>query len=117
MSTHAVYLLANARPTLYVGVTSDLEQRLLSHRSHAFRNSFPSKCRVHKLVHVEFFTDIVEAIRREKQIKAMGRERKLDLIRERNPTLRDLMPTVASMLPPRRVAPPAWEERRSRRRW
>jgi putative endonuclease len=52
---------------------------------------------VTRLVHLEHFDDIdiEEAIRREKQLKAWRREWKLDLIRDHNPTWRDLYEEAA----------------------
>jgi putative endonuclease len=111
---YAVYILANARPTLYVGVTSDLQRRLREHRRMERPDCFTARYRLHKLVHVEYFDHIVDAIRREKQIKSMSRADKLRLVRASNPTLRDLMPPVWRMLPPKRTPPPDWELRRWR---
>ncbi|WP_297098715.1 GIY-YIG nuclease family protein [uncultured Draconibacterium sp.] len=87
-----VYILTNTtKSVLYVGVTSDLTQRIQQHRSGFFKNSFTSKYRINKLVYYELFQDITDAITREKQIKAGSRQKKIDLINSRNPEWKDLM--------------------------
>jgi len=85
-----VYILAS-RPngTLYVGVTSDIVRRVHQHRT-GEGSDFVEQYDVTRLVHLEPFDDIEEAIRREKQLKAWKRDWKLDLIREHNPEWRDL---------------------------
>ena len=52
--------------------------------------SFTARYNVEKLVWFENYTDIAEAIAREKQIKAGSRQKKLQLIEEMNPEWRDL---------------------------
>ncbi|WP_297098713.1 GIY-YIG nuclease family protein [uncultured Draconibacterium sp.] len=87
-----VYILSNAgNSVLYVGITSDLTQRMQQHKSGFFKNSFTSKYRINKLVYYELFQDITDAIAREKQIKAGSRQKKIDLINSRNPEWKDLM--------------------------
>ena len=83
------YILANERPTLYTGVTSDLTKRVYEHKKHLIPG-FTSKYNVHKLVYYEVFDTIMEAIVREKQIKDMNREDKLKMIGTNNPTFKDL---------------------------
>ncbi len=87
-----VYILTNAGNTvLYVGVTSDLTQRMQQHKNGFFKNSFTSKYRINKLVYYELFQDVIDAIAREKQIKAGSRQKKIDLVNSRNPEWKDLM--------------------------
>ncbi len=63
-------------------------------RVHQYRtgngSAFVAEYDVTRLVHLERFGDIEEAIRHEKQLKAWRREWKLELIREQSPTWRDL---------------------------
>ena len=88
--TYYVYVLASGRNgTLYVGVTSDLAARVWQHRSGATLG-FTSRYGVHHLVHVEAFSDINEAILREKRIKKWRRAWKLELIERTNPQWHDL---------------------------
>ena len=85
-----VYILASKpNGTLYVGVTSDIVRRVHQHRT-GEGSEFVEEHDVTRLVHLERYEDIEEAIRREKQLKAWKRNWKLELIRDRNPTWRDL---------------------------
>jgi putative endonuclease len=87
-----VYILTNSGNTvLYVGVTSNLTQRIQQHKSGFFKNSFTSRYRISKLVYYELFQNITDAIAREKQIKAGSRQKKIDLVNSRNPEWKDLM--------------------------
>ena len=86
-----VYILANAtNTTIYVGVTKDLVRRVYEHRNHLDKESFTAKYNVTKLVYYEEITDVRAAIEREKQIKSWSRDRKTDLIFEKNPHWVDL---------------------------
>ena len=86
-----VYILTNKHHTvLYTGVTRDLIRRVYEHRTHADPKSFTAKYKVTKLVYFEETTDINAAIEREKQIKGWSRDRKTDLIFEKNPHWVDL---------------------------
>ena len=89
MKEYYVYILASKSKVLYTGVTSNLDQRIYAHKSgtHA---GFSKRYNVHRLVHVESFSDVRDAIAREKQIKAWRREKKMALIEEENPTWLDL---------------------------
>jgi putative endonuclease len=70
-------------------VTNDLERRIIQHRL-SIVPGYTSKYRIHRLVYVEFFGDIREAIVREKQIKSWRREKKIALIEAKNATWEDL---------------------------
>jgi putative endonuclease len=74
---------------LYVGVTSNLKQRVYQHKSGTVPG-FTSKHRVSRLVYYEPFGDIRYAIAREKQIKGGSRKRKIELINSINPEWNDL---------------------------
>ena len=95
MKLYYVYILASLRRVLYVGITGNLEKRLAYHRSLENANSFTARYGVTRLVHVEEFTDVNQAIAREKQIKSWRREKKLRLIQLTNPDWEDLAPTIA----------------------
>lgn len=85
MKKPAVYILASQRNgTLYTGVTSNLVQRVWQHK-HNQVEGFTRKYSVHRLVYYELHDDMLEAIRREKQIKKWRRELKLNLIEKENP--------------------------------
>jgi putative endonuclease len=91
-----VYILASRiGGTLYIGVTSDLVQRVYEHRSGAVPG-FISKYGVYRLVYFEEFGDIENAIRREKRLKKWNRSWKVQLIEEVNPNWDDLFPAIAN---------------------
>ena len=86
-----VYILTNKNHTvLYTGVTNDLIRRVYEHKNHLDHNSFTAKYKVMKLVYFEETSDVTAAIEREKQIKSWSRNRKTDLIFEKNPHWVDL---------------------------
>ena len=74
---------------LYIGVTDDLERRVAEHKS-GCGSAFTSKYHCHKLVYYETFSDIEQAIAREKQLKGWKRERKDALIDSVNKDRKDL---------------------------
>ncbi len=85
-----VYILTNKNnSTLYVGVTSDLKQRVYEHKT-GIGSVFTSKYRINKLVWFDEFPTIEDAIAREKQIKKWKRDWKLELITNFNADFRDL---------------------------
>jgi putative endonuclease len=91
MKNGFVYILTTARNTvLYTGVTSDLKGRIHKHQTNFYQGSFTKRYNVKKLVYFEKFGSIVEAIAREKQIKAGSRKKKEDLINSLNPEWKDL---------------------------
>lgn len=86
------YLLMNQRNTvIYTGVTNNLNRRLAEHRKGVMEKSFTKRYNVNKLVYYEVFSSIIEAITREKQIKAGSRNKKLELIKSINPKLNELL--------------------------
>ena len=90
MRQPAVYILASKRNgTLYVGVTSDLVQRVWQHRNDVGAG-FTQRYAVHRLVYFELHEEMIEAIAREKQVKKWNRSWKLRLIEEGNPNWEDL---------------------------
>jgi putative endonuclease len=85
-----VYLLASApRGTLYLGVTSNLVNRVQQHRTGHFEG-FTARYDVKRLVWNETYPDIADAIRREKAMKCWKRDWKIRLIEEHNPGWLDL---------------------------
>ena len=89
-----VYILASQKNgTLYIGVTSNLVQRLYQHRS-GLIEGFTSDYGVKRLVWFECGASMEEAIRREKQIKKWRREKKVSLIDAANPEWLDLSSEV-----------------------
>jgi putative endonuclease len=94
MKQPAVYILASQRNgTLYIGVTSDLVQRIWQHKSDAVKG-FTKKYRVHILVWYELHGDMENAIIREKRLKKWNRAWKLRLIEQMNPDWMDLYESI-----------------------
>ncbi len=94
MKEPAVYILASQRNgTLYIGVTSNLVQRVWQHKNEVLE-SFTKKYGVHMLVYYELHGGMREAIVREKQLKKWNRAWKLRLIEEKNPNWDDLYESI-----------------------
>lgn len=81
--------MGNERPSLYIGVTSNLIKRVYEHKNHLIEG-FTSNYNLHDLLYYEVFEDITAAIKREKQIKHWNRNWKLRLIKKFNPEFKDL---------------------------
>ena len=85
-----VYIMTNKyRTTFYIGVTSDLNKRMLQHTL-GEGSKFTKKYNLIDLVYFEEFTDINQAILREKQLKNWHHDWKINLIKEKNPTLKTI---------------------------
>jgi putative endonuclease len=92
--TYFVYMLASGRHgTLYVGVTNDLARRVYEHKEQLTKG-FASKYGVTRLVWYESYSQITEAIAREKELKKWRRDWKIRLIEEMNPEWEDLYLTL-----------------------
>jgi putative endonuclease len=89
-----VYIVASSvRGTLYVGVTSDLVQRIWQHKDDLVEG-LTRKYKVHTLIWHEVHDTMDSAIAREKAIKAWKLLWKLELIESMNPEWRDLYPDI-----------------------
>jgi len=89
-----VYMLASkANGTLYIGVTSNLVQRVWQHKQ-GLAEGFSDKYGVHLLVYYEQHETMESAITREKQMKKWNRERKIKLIEKGNPSWIDLWESI-----------------------
>jgi putative endonuclease len=90
MKDYYVYILASKQHgVLYTGITSDILKRIWEHKSNAVPG-FTSKYRVYKLVYFEIHADVMEAIKREKNIKSWKRQWKIRLVEEENSGWNDL---------------------------
>ncbi|MBV8976867.1 MAG: GIY-YIG nuclease family protein [Alphaproteobacteria bacterium] len=85
-----VYILCN-KPygTLYVGVTSNLNERLHAHRI-GTASEFTKKYGVTRLVYYEMHELVSKAIQRETSLKRWKRDWKIELIEKSNPDWKDL---------------------------
>ncbi len=92
-----VYILTN-KPggVLYIGVTSDLSQRIAQHRSRAVPG-FTRDYNCERLVWCERFDSIHDARAFEQRMKKWNRAWKVARIEERNPQWRDLF--VEGLMP------------------
>jgi putative endonuclease len=91
-----VYILASEPyGVLYIGVTSNLIKRVWEHREGVV-DGFSKLHGVKQLVWFEIHSEILEAIKREKQIKKWSRNWKVNLIQESNPDWRDLYDEIAT---------------------
>ncbi len=85
-----VYIMTNKGNTvLYTGITNDIKRRVYEHKQKLIQG-FTKRYNVTKLVYFEVFSDVYNAIAREKQIKGGSRQKKLDLINRMNPSWNDL---------------------------
>jgi putative endonuclease len=89
MKKYYVYIMTNRTRTLYIGMTGELERRVLEHKQ-KLNPGFTSKYNITDLVWHQDFDDPNQAIEAEKRIKAWKRSKKIALIEELNPEWRDL---------------------------
>lgn len=90
MKKSYVYIVSNKnRTTLYIGVTSDLKNRISDHFE-GKGSEFTKRYNLTDLLYFEEFDDIRDAIAREKQLKNWRREWKFNLIKKINPDLKNL---------------------------
>ena len=95
MKMPCVYMLASKRNgPLYVGVTSDLVQRVWQHRNE-LAGGFTKRYGVHRLVWYEVHETMESAILREMALKKWNRAWKIRLIEETNPAWRDRYGEIA----------------------
>jgi putative endonuclease len=85
-----VYILASKRHgTLYIGVTNNIAARMEQRRTGG-GSEFVMQYKVHRLVYMESYERVEDAIRREKQLKKWNRDWKIRLIEEENLDWSDL---------------------------
>lgn len=89
MKRYFVYILSNASRTLYVGFTNDLERRVHEHRAKHVEG-FTWKYNVTLLMHAEEFSQVGDALAREKELKGWSRAKKVALIEAENSRWDDL---------------------------
>lgn len=87
----AVYIMSCPdKTTLYIGVTSDLYNRVIQHKEKFYPKSFTARYNCVLLVYYKWFEGIEEAIAEEKRLKAGSRKNKIELIDALNKDWNDL---------------------------
>lgn len=67
-----VYILTNkTRSVLYIGVTNSLERRVFEHKVRLHPDGFAARYECDRLIYFEGYSDMSNAIIREKQLKKM----------------------------------------------
>lgn len=89
MKEYYVYIMSNKSGTLYTGFTNNLERRVYEHKTQA-TESFTERYKITRLLYFESTDDVTVVIAREKQIKGMLRNKKIELIKTMNPQMKDL---------------------------
>jgi len=85
-----IYIITNTNnKVLYIGVTNNLVRRIYEHK-HKMVKGFSNTYNLNKLVYYEQYSNIIQAIEREKQLKKWNRSWKEDLINKQNPSWNDL---------------------------
>jgi len=88
--SYYVYVVSNFnRAVLYIGVCNDIARRMIEHK-YGFGSQFTKKYKLKYLIYYEEYKYIQEAIQREKELKGWLREKKIKLIKEDNPKMKDL---------------------------
>ncbi len=89
-----VYITTNPGKTvLYTGMTNDLQTRLQQHYANrGNKKTFAGRYYCYRLLYFERFSDVQQAIDREKEIKDMSRQKKEMLIRAQNPGWKFILP-------------------------
>ena len=87
--TYWVYIMTNRSGTLYIGMTNNLMRRIQDHRQGRVEG-FTAQHQITRLIYVEPFAEVRDALGREKQLKGWTRTKKLALIASSNHDWRDL---------------------------
>lgn len=77
------------RTVIYTGVTSELKIRIYKHKKRVY-DGFAKRYNCDELLYFEEFTNMADAIKREKQMKRWSKAWKWKVIKESNPDLKDL---------------------------
>jgi len=88
--SYFVYILSNVKRTVfYIGVTNNLKRRIYEHEN-GLVEGFSQRYNLKYVVFFEEYRKIEDAIMREKQLKNWRRIWKINLVKIKNPTLKDL---------------------------
>jgi len=89
MKKYYIYIMSSESRVLYVGVTNNLRRRVIEHQE-GIVEGFSQKYKIKKLIYFEEYTNVNEAITREKQLKNWRREKKVFIIEQLNKEWKDL---------------------------
>ena len=89
MKQYFFYIMSSLTGTLYVGMTNNLGRRVYQHKAKEIEG-FTKRYNIDRLVYFEQFSDVRDAIAREKSVKKWRRSKKIELIKSMNPTWKDL---------------------------
>lgn len=85
-----IYIMTNQHnTTLYIGVTNNLVRRIWEHKN-KINKGFTERYNINKLVYYELCDNELAAIAREKQLKLLRKQKKIDLVCGFNPNWVDL---------------------------
>ncbi|MFA7253778.1 MAG: GIY-YIG nuclease family protein [Patescibacteria group bacterium] len=88
--SYFIYIITNKINTvIYTGVTNDLQRRIFEHKN-KFIPGFSAKYNLNKLVYLQEYSQIKDAIAAEKKIKGWTRAKKVALIETTNLKWKDL---------------------------
>ena len=82
MSGYYVYLVECSDKTLYTGWTNNIEKRIHEHNNGTCGAKYTRTRRPIKLVYVEKYLTLSDALKRESQIKKLSHEQKLRFARK-----------------------------------
>lgn len=86
---YSTYITSNPRRTVfYVGVTNDIKRRMSEHfKNRGIKKTFAGRYYCYDLIYLENYFSIHDAIEREKELKNLSRESKIELIKSCNPMM------------------------------
>ena len=93
-----VYIISNNAHTLYTGMTNDLPNRIAEHKNKTYENAFTARYTFDRLVYFEALESKSAAAKRERQIKAWSRAKRVGLIQSINLNWIDLHRTLIDLL-------------------
>ena len=90
-----LYMLSNKKNgTIYTGATTNLVERVYTHKIKIIKKSFTAKYNLTRLIYFEVYEDLASAFSREKQLKGWKRDWKIALIVKDNPDWLDLYSSI-----------------------
>ena len=89
MSFHVYIMACQSNTAIYIGVASDIRQRVYQHKT-GKGGVHTEKYRIRKLVFFEEHETLAAALYREKRLKRWNRDWKNQLIAKHNPNWADL---------------------------